>query len=69
MHKNCKYGRIPKSNVDYWKLKLERNVQNDKKHYKELEKEGWRVIVLWECELKKDFDAIMEKIIESFDPL
>ncbi|MST69702.1 DNA mismatch endonuclease Vsr [Clostridiales Family XIII bacterium RF-744-FAT-WT-3] len=69
MHKNCKYGRIPKSNVDYWKLKLERNVQNDKKHYKELEKEGWRVIVLWECELKKDFDAIMEKTIESFDPL
>lgn len=69
MHNNCKHGRVPKSNVDYWKPKLERNVQNDEKHYWELEQKGWRVIVLWECELEGCFEDTMNKAIESFDPL
>lgn len=49
----CKRGnRQPKQNADYWKEKIARNKSRDKKNAKELEKLGWRVITVWECELK-----------------
>lgn len=54
LHEGCKYARIPKSNVDYWEKKLYRNRERDKHNQKELEKMGWNVITVWECELKKD---------------
>lgn len=54
LHERCKYARIPKSNVDYWEKKLYRNRERDKHNQKELEKMGWNVITVWECELKKD---------------
>ena len=63
MHKNCKQGRLPKSNVDFWKEKMERNVANDELHQKQLQEMGWKTIVLWECELKKDFSGTMDSII------
>ena len=54
LHEGCKYARIPKSNVDYWEKKLYRNRERDKHNQKELQKMGWNVITVWECELKKD---------------
>ncbi len=54
LHDGCKYARIPKSNVEYWEKKLYRNRERDEHNQKELEKMGWRVITVWECELKKD---------------
>lgn len=51
---DCKFGSTPKSNTDYWLPKLERNVSRDKKSYTELEKLGWKIIIVWECELKKE---------------
>lgn len=65
MHKGCKYGRLPKSNTVYWKEKLERNVTNDYIHYQQLQDMGWDVIVLWECELKKDFEGIMDRVVSQ----
>lgn len=65
MHLGCKYGRLPKSNTDYWKPKLEKNSENDKQHIKWLQEMGWTVVVLWECELKKDFEGVMERIIQK----
>ena len=53
----CKYATMPKTRVDYWNAKFERNVANDKLHIKHLEELGWNVITLWECELKKTFFA------------
>lgn len=53
-HEGCKYATMPKTRVDYWIAKFERNVANDKLHVKQLEELGWNVITLWECELKKD---------------
>lgn len=53
-HQNCKYATMPKSNIEYWQHKFERNVKNDKRNQKTLLEDGWNVIVLWECELKKD---------------
>lgn len=52
-HEGCKVATIPKSNVEFWQAKFERNVKRDRKEHAELEKAGWRVIVLWDCEVKK----------------
>lgn len=63
MHEGCKQGRLPKSNVDYWREKLTKNVENDKKHTEQILGMGWTPITIWECELKKNFEDTMEKII------
>jgi len=52
-HTNCKYFVIPKSRTDWWKEKISRNAFNDEKHIKQLEDAGWKVINVWECDLKK----------------
>ena len=54
LHDNCKYAKIPKSNVDFWKKKLYRNKERDKHNQKLLEEMGWNIITVWECQLKKD---------------
>jgi DNA mismatch endonuclease (patch repair protein) len=49
----CKRGdRAPKSNTDYWRKKITRNKARDKENAAALKKLGWRVITVWECELK-----------------
>lgn len=54
LHDGCRYATIPKSNVDYWKKKLYGNKERDERNQKELESMGWNVIIVWECQLKKD---------------
>lgn len=50
---NCKRGRRkPKQNADYWREKIARNKIRDKKNAAELAKLGWRVVTVWECEIK-----------------
>ena len=49
-HKGCIDARIPKSHIEYWKPKLAGNVKRDKRNEKLLEKLGWKVLALWECE-------------------
>lgn len=53
-HSGCKAGRIPSSNLSYWKPKLEANVERDAQKDEALSALGWQVIVFWECELKTD---------------
>ena len=64
-HPGCKHSKLPETNNEYWKEKLQKNVVNDQMHTKQLQDMGWRVIVLWECELKKDFDNQMKKVISA----
>jgi DNA mismatch endonuclease (patch repair protein) len=52
-HTVCSISKMPKSNIDYWKPKLENNRKRDAESITKLEVLGWRVIVVWECELKK----------------
>lgn len=59
LHENCKYARLPKSNVDFWKEKLTRNRERDLREQEELRNMGWKVIVVWECQLKGDKRAEM----------
>ena len=52
---NCSRGkRIPKSNREYWRIKLEKNVKRDKKNQRKLRKMGWQVVKIWECQIKSE---------------
>ena len=51
-HKDCKYFVVPKTRTDWWLNKINCNVANDIKAFKVLNKSGWRIIELWECEIK-----------------
>ena len=62
LHENCKYASIPKNNYDFWKSKLEGNVQRDKQNYIKLESMGINVIVVWGCEIKQ---MMKDKMIEK----
>lgn len=55
-HDNCKYYRLPKSNVEFWQKKIGRNRERDIAVVRELESRGWNVMVIWECELKNKPD-------------
>ena len=61
-HEECKSGRIPKTNKKYWKEKLSNNIERDKHNQKACEDLGWKVIVVWECEIKKELPKTIEKI-------
>lgn len=51
-HEGCKYFRLPQSNVEFWKDKIERNVLRDMRNEDELKALGWHVFRIWECEIK-----------------
>ena len=53
-HEGCKYFVWPKSNTDFWGNKINKNVERDQRNYMLLRELGWHIIVIWECELKKD---------------
>ena len=53
-HENCRYAVMPYSNVDFWEKKLKGNRLRDERNKKALTEMGWNVIVVWECQLKKD---------------
>ena len=52
-HKYCKYFVWPKTREEFWKEKIYTNIERDKCNIRKLKDDGWNVIVVWECELKK----------------
>jgi DNA mismatch endonuclease (patch repair protein) len=57
----CK-PKLPKSNVGYWSAKFEDNIERDRRKIAQLEKIGWKVIVIWECEIEKDVMQCVEYV-------
>lgn len=53
-HKGCHYFFWPESNADYWHKKISNTMERDEKNTSLLVQSGWRVLVVWECELKKE---------------
>jgi DNA mismatch endonuclease (patch repair protein) len=51
-HNNCRYFVVPKTRTDWWVNKINANSSNDAKAVKALKKEGWKIITVWECNLK-----------------
>ncbi len=56
-HKGCRLSYTPASNVKMWQAKFKQNIQRDRTNTRALIKEGWRVIVLWECGLRKSGES------------
>lgn len=48
---SCQAGHRPQSNTEYWLPKIEANTKRDSRKISELEKDGWHVIVIWQCEI------------------
>ncbi|KZY32530.1 MULTISPECIES: very short patch repair endonuclease [unclassified Oleiphilus] len=51
-HENCHLCTTPKSNVEFWQSKFEQNMKRDKRNYETLDGQGWKAIIIWECEIK-----------------
>ena len=62
-HDACKYFRLPKSNIEFWDTKIKNNKNRDIINEERLKEAGWKVIRIWECEIKKVKDR--EKILET----
>ena len=58
----CKRGaRVPKTNREYWETKIARNRERDSQHDEELRRDGWRVLVIWECQIQEPA-AVIDRI-------
>ena len=64
-HKNCRRANIPKSNKGYWIPKIEKNKVRDKQNIAELKKLKWKVLVVWECEVK-NLEKFSKKLSKQF---
>ncbi|RYE57260.1 MAG: DNA mismatch endonuclease Vsr [Sphingobacteriales bacterium] len=53
-HEHCRYYVVPKTRTEWWLDKINRNIENDLKASIVLLEKGWKVLTVWECELKKD---------------
>ena len=60
----CKIGKLPKSNLDFWSPKIERNRLRDREKRSELEQIGWTVEEVWQCEIKDI--QLLESRLRSF---
>ena len=65
-HQNCKYFVVPKTRTEWWLNKINGNVANDKKVRSSLKKDGWKIITIWECELKpRKITTTLQKLIQK----
>ena len=64
-HEGCKWFVPPKTRVDFWKTKFQYNKSRDKMNYIKLKELGWRVFVIWECEIRhnKHPEEVLDKLI------
>lgn len=63
-HKDCKFATIPETNRDFWLSKISGNIIRDNESVERLKQSGWKVIVIWQCELKpKVKDQTLEQLI------
>jgi len=64
----CRYGRVvPKTNTAYWEKKRTLTVNRDKKNAEALLEKGWDCLILWECEIKREYDQVKKQIIAFLD--
>jgi len=61
-HSNCKYAYTPKSNQDFWANKFKENTIRDQQKISELESLGWKVFIIWECELEQQNPESLQSI-------
>ena len=60
-HPGCRKASVPDQNRDFWEKKLSQNIVRDRRSYDALESLGWRVVVVWECECRKE-ETLRDKL-------
>ena len=63
-HEGCRYYRLPQTNTDFWRGKIERNRNRDREEQRRLAAMGWHCVTVWECQLKPD---VRESTLESLE--
>ncbi len=61
---SCPRGAMPTTRIAFWTTKLSGNKQRDRRTRSELKRRGWSILVIWECQLKKNPSAIASRIIQ-----
>ncbi|WP_090699177.1 very short patch repair endonuclease [Nitrosomonas aestuarii] len=64
-HENCKYAYTPKSRQDFWNKKFQATLLRDTKKEKQLKDAGWNVVTIWECEIKKQPDNVLDELTDK----
>jgi len=65
-HERCKYFVVPKTRAEWWVEKISGNISNDAKKHMDLKKAGWRIINVWECQLKSNkINSTVKKLLSK----
>jgi DNA mismatch endonuclease (patch repair protein) len=65
-HEGCKYFVPPKTNTEFWFAKFQYNQERDARNYQKLRDLGWRILIVWECEIRHgDADKRLEQLVEE----
>lgn len=69
-HKGCRYSHLPSTNFEYWEKKIADNIERDERKKRELEGVGYRVLIIWQCQLKSNtkietLEALYHNIVNS----
>ena len=64
-HKGCKVATVPKTRKAFWLAKFSGNVARDKRNIRSLERQGWKVIVVWSCDVLRDPKAVLERLLKD----
>jgi DNA mismatch endonuclease (patch repair protein) len=67
-HHECQAGRVPKNNTEFWQAKLNRNQHRDITNRASLQQQGWKVIVVWECELAHGTELLLRELKKQLGP-
>ena len=65
-HEGCRYATTPKTDTDFWQSKFEANRARDKRNIATLKRLGWRVAVVWQCQLKSP-QKVLSRVVRFLD--
>lgn len=71
-HENCPKSKLPETNKEFWEKKIHSNVERDRRNQEELAEQGWRVLVIWECQVREfigNVDAFVSLLRQSIPNL
>jgi DNA mismatch endonuclease (patch repair protein) len=61
-HKGCPLATTPRSNIGYWRAKFAANLERDRRKLSELRRVGWKVVVVWQCEIETDTGKAVDRV-------
>ena len=64
-HENCKYASTPKTRKEFWENKFKSNVKRDNLNQANLSLKGWKIIILWECQVKEDMKKRIRELLPN----